>query len=207
MIDDELSDQDPVDEVLGEDDDQVVVDWLTDRVPQEVPADVAAAVRSSMAAELTGGGPVGAMQVEPPEVEVSVVQRLRPSLGVVTVALIVFSMVANVLVAWRSDHRVAAVVGDDGRKTESVITIIGGDEAVARRISVAALFESNVSLIQRELNHERYESSRASFHERRRSTRPAEEKTPEEIPDRSGAAVRPRSGLQRVPELASFLTA
>ena len=207
MTDDELLDQEQVVEFPDEDGDHVVVEWLNDRVPQEVPADVAVAVRSSMAAELAGGGPVVAMQVEPPEVEVSVVQRLRPSLGVVTVALIVFSMVANVLVAWRTDHRVAAVVGDDGRKTESAITIIGGDAAAARRISVAALFEFNVSLIQRELNHERYESSRASFHERRRSTHPAEEGNPEEVPDRSGAAVRPRSGLQRVPELASFVTA
>jgi hypothetical protein len=206
MTDDERADQDPGDVIPGEDEDCEVDEWLNNRVPREVPSDVAVAVRSAMAAELANGRPTPVVQAGAPEVDVSCVKRRWPSLGVVTVALIVFSMVANVLVAWRSDHRVAAVVGDHGGQTNSA-TMIDYTGTTSRKISVAALFEFNVSLIQRELNHERNGSSRASFNDRRRSTHQAEERNPKEIPDRSGAAVRPRSGLQCIPELASFITA
>ena len=209
MMGDEYGDQDqrdPVEVVLDGDDDREIVEWLSERVPHDVPANVAAGIRSSMAAELAGCRPASVVQAGPSEGDVSFVKRCRPSWGTATVALVVFCMGLNVVIAWRSDHRVAAVVGDQDRQTNSA-AMIDREETTARKMSVAALFEFNVSLIQRELNHERYESSRASFRERRRSTRPAEEKTPEEIPDRSGAAVRPRSGLQRVPELASFVTA
>ena len=85
--------------------------------------------------------------------------------------------------------------------------MVNAEESADRKIGARTRFEFFVTLIQQELNHERSKSTRTGFFEQRRPTSQAEERNSEEIPDRSGAAVRPRSGIQRVPELASFLTA
>lgn len=209
MTSDEHGDQgqrDPVNVVPDANDDREVVEWLNDRVPQEVPAKVTAAIRSSMAAELRDCRSAPVVQPGPSKVDVSFVKRRCPPLGTATPALIVLCMGLNVVVAWRNDHRIATVVGDHGRQTDTA-AMMDHDETTAGRMSVAALFEFNVSLIQRELNHERIEPTRTGIYERRRSTGPPKEKTAEEIPDRSGAAVRSRSGLQRVSKLAGWRTA
>ena len=206
MTEDELADQAPVDVVPGEDLDSKLVECLNDRVPHEVPSKVTTAIRASMAIELADPRPASVVQAGSSERYVATVKRRWPSFGTATVALVFFTMMLNVLVAWRSHHKVAAVVGDYGGHPNSA-TMADHSEITSRKISVAALFEFNLSLIQRELNHERNESTGAGFHERRRPTRPAEERNPEEIPDRSGAAVRPGFGSQRRSKLAGFVTA
>lgn len=189
----------------NEDSDRRVVGWLNSRVPDDVPSEVAGTVRSAIAAKLEASNPVAMSDAQSANAGNQVVRRRRPSLGVVTTALIVLTIGVNVLVAWRSDQRIAVVVGDHGERFSD--SRIDSNERAARKISVAALFEFNVNLIQRELNHERIESSRIGFDERRQPTGSTEKGHPQEIPDRSGAAVRPRSGLQRVPKLAGFIIA
>jgi len=70
------------------------------------------------------------------------------------------------------------------------------------------LIEFNVSLIQRELNHERIDShGTGTFGSRRKTIGPAEEKNSKGIPENSGAAVRPHPGIQRFSQLAGRLRA
>lgn len=200
---DELTSQDDVES--NEVADRRVDTWLNSRVPEEVPSEVTVEVCSTIAAELKGIKSSATEESHAVEAASRVARRRRPSLGVVTTALIVLTIGLNVLVAWRSDRQIAAVVGDEGERAS--VPTNETDEPATRRISVAALFEFNASLIQRELNYERVESTRIGFHERRQSTSPTEEGHPKEVPDRSGAAVGPGSGIQRRPKLAIFVTA
>jgi len=193
------------DVVADADEDHRVAAWLNSRMPAEVPSGLTIAVRSAMAAELVAGGPTSSADACPAKAVDSAGKRRRPSLGVVTAALVVLTIGLNIVVAWRSDRQIAAVVGNDGGRAS--VPMNETDESATRRISVAALFEFNASLIQRELNHERVESTRIGVHERRQSARPTEEGHPKEVPDRSGAAVGPGSGIQRRSKLASFVTA
>lgn len=193
------------DVVPDEDAERRVVAWLSSRVSDEVPSEVTSEVCSAIAAELDGCKSVAKADAHLSK-DLSLVSRpRRPSLGVVTAALVVLTIGLNIVVAWRSDRQIAAVVGNDGGRAS--VPMNETNESATRIISVAALFKFNASLIQRELNHERIESTRVVFDERRQSASPTEEEHPKEVPDRSGAAVGPRPGFQRRSKLACFITA
>ncbi len=213
------------------DDDRDMIVWLESRVPHEVPAEVTSAIRSSITAELavvssepemrSASVAVSATVTErrmpslgagklthPARQEVAAyVERRMPSLGFATAALVVVGMGLNVLIVWRSDHRVATLVGDHGLQGHSETVTQGTEQLAVKKIGVSDFFEYNVSLFQQELNYERIESHSTRPRSRRREEiRPPEEKTLEENLDRSGAATRPGPGLQRFSKLAGGLT-
>jgi len=190
------------------DDDRDVNAWLDARVPDGVPVEVSSAISSSMAAELAVVTSKPAMRITSASVSTSFIQRRMPSLGVTTAALVVVCMGLNALIAWRSNHRVAELVGDYGVRVLPDTTTHGTEQLADRKIGVFAFFEFNVSLIQQELNDERIESPNTKKRSRRRKAiGPPEEKNLEENLDRSGAATRPRPGIQRFSKLAGKLTA
>ena len=199
---------DRVNAVVKPDDDRHVIAWLDARVPHEVPAELTSAIRSSMAAALPVVTSETATQSASAAVSAPFVERRMPSLGVATAVLIVVCMGLNVLIAWRSDQRVAALVGDDDAWDRSETMTHGTGQLAVKKMGVSAFFEMNVSLIQQELNHERIESHSASTRGRRRKAiSPPEEKTLEENLNRSGAATSPGPGIQRFSKLAGRLTA
>jgi hypothetical protein len=199
---------DYVDGVMKTDDDRHVIAWLDARVPHEVPAELTSAIRSSVTAELQVITSETATQSASAAASAPFIGRRMPSLGIATAAMIVFFMGLNTLITWRSDQRVAALVGDDGARDRSETMTHGTEQLAVKKIGVFAFFEFNVSLIQQELNHERIESHSASARGRRpKAIDPPEKKTLEENLDRSGAATSPGPGIQRFSKLAGRFTA
>ena len=194
--------------VMKGDDDRDVTAWLDARVPHEVPVEVSSAISSSMAAELAVVTSKPETRTTSAAVSTPFIQRRMPSLGVATAALVVVCMGLNPLIAWRSNHRVAELVGDYGARALSDTTTHGTEQLADRKVGVSAFFEFNVSLIQQELNYERIESPNTKKRSRRqKAIGPPEEKTLEENLDRSGAATSPGPGIQRFSKLAGRLTA
>jgi len=201
---------DHVNAVMKADDDRDLIVWLDARVPSEVPGEVTSAIRSSIAAELAVVTSEPVTRSASAALSAPFIKGRMPSLGIATAALIVVCMGLNALITWRSDHRVAALVGDHGARDRSEIMTHGTEQLAVKKIGVSAFFEFNVSLIQQELNHERIESHSTSTSTRGRKEKasgPPEEKTLEENLDRSGAATSPRPGIQRFSKLAGWLTA
>ncbi|MAG93629.1 MAG: hypothetical protein CMJ48_07755 [Planctomycetaceae bacterium] len=199
------------DHEYGMQDECDLIAQLEARVPDDVPAEAAVAIRSSIAAELASvtsepatrsAGAVGPSRL---------IGRRTPSMGITTAALLVVCMGLNGLVAWHSDERVTTLIGDSGIEGQSEAVPVGTERLAVKRISGAALFEYNVSLIQQELNHERNEFRGTNTRGRGRTTSGSSEKDgveeTEENLDRTGAAARPGSGLQRFSQLAGEFTA
>ena len=143
-----------VDAIMKVDDDHGVIVWLDARVPKEVPVEVTSAIRSSITAELASVTPEPAMRSTSAAISALFLQRRMPSLGVATAALVVVCMGLNPWIAWRSNHRVAELVGDYGARALSDTTTHSTEKVADRKVGVSAFFEFNVSLIQQELNYE-----------------------------------------------------
>ena len=145
-----------VDAIMKVDDDHGVMVWLDARVPKEVPVEVTSAIRSSITAELASVTPEPAMRSTSAAISATVLQRRMrmPSLGVATATLVVVCMGLNPLSAWRSNHRLAELIGDHGARTHSDMATHSTEKLVNRKGGVSAFFEFNVSLIQQELNYE-----------------------------------------------------
>jgi|GEM_PF-2480234 len=143
-----------VDAIMKVDDDRDVIVWRDARVPKEVPVEVTSAIRSSIAAELASVTPEPAMRSTSAGISAPFLQRRMPSLGVATAALVVVCMGLNPLIAWRSNHRVAELVGDYAARALSDTTTQSTEKLADRKVGVSAFFEFNVSLIQQELNYE-----------------------------------------------------
>lgn len=181
---------------------------LDNRVPHEVPVEVASTIRSSIAAELKGAMSEPVLRRELTVGDSSFNRRRLLSLVTGGPVLIAVFLAINVFVAWQNDHRVAAVVGEKRTDAGSENVSYSATQLAFEKPGVSTLFEFNVSLIQRELNHERIKFHGTGFFVRERKTiSPAEEKRSKRVPESSGAAVRPRSGIQRFSELAGWLRA
>lgn len=178
------------------------------RVPHEVPVEVASAIRPSITAELKGAISESVTRRESAISDSSFNRRRSLSLVTGVPVLIAVFMTLNVFVAWQNDHRVAAVVGRQRTDTGSRNVSYSAIELAFEKLGVSSLFEFNVSLIQQELNHERIDFHGTGFFVRERKTfGPAEEERSKGVPESSGAAVRPRSGIQRLSQLAGWLRA
>ncbi|MFT5326398.1 MAG: hypothetical protein ACI8P0_004273 [Planctomycetaceae bacterium] len=181
---------------------------LDNRVQREVPAEVTSAIRSSVAAELAVALSEPELHPETATSRSSFDRRRLLSLMTGTPALIVVFMALNVFVVWQNDQRVATVVGDQPTRTRFETTPHDATQLASSKPTISTLFEFNVSLIQRELNHERIDShGTGTFRSRRKTIGPAEEENSKGIPESSGAAVCPRPGIQRFSQLAGWLRA
>jgi hypothetical protein len=181
---------------------------LDNRVPREVPAEVTSAIRSSVAAELAFAMSESVLHSESATSRSFFNRRRLLSLMTGTPALIVVFMALNVFVAWQNDQRVATVVGVQRTHARFDTTTHDATQLASSKTTISTLFEFNVSLIQRELNHERIDShGTGTFGSRRKTIGPAEEENSKGIPESSGAAVRPRPGIRRFSQLAGWLRA
>lgn len=200
------SDADAAEHFAAEDSDLMA--RLDNRVPREVPVVVTSTIRASIAAELKGAMSEPVSHCESTINDSPSSRRRLLSLVTGVPVLIVVFMALNVFVTWQNDHRVAAVVGKQRTDASSSNVSYSATQLAFEKPGVSTLFEFNVSLIQRELNHERIDSHETGFFGRGRKTiGTAEEKTSKEVPESSGAAVCPRSGLQRLSQLAGWLRA
>lgn len=201
-------DDDRVSSVSNADENRDLMMHLDERVPHEVPAELASMIRSSIAAELKDAMSEPVSRRELPVGDSSFNRRRLLSLVTRSPVLIAVFMTLNVFVAWQNDHRVAAVVGEKRTDAGSENVSYSATQLAFEKPGVSTLFEFNVSLIQRELNHDRIKFHGTGFFVRERKTiGTAEEKRSKGVPESSGAAVRPRSGIQRLSQLAGWLRA
>ncbi len=185
-----------------------LVAWLEARVPRKVPAELSTSIRATIVAKLSEIAPEPSIHSESGADSVDRVNCYKPSLEMITVALIFICLGLNVVVGWSSDYRIQALVGDDSEQYFNGTRPPATDQLTIKDFGNSTAFEINISLIQQELNHEQHKLYKSNTLSRQYKTiSPSEKKTLEESLDPAGTATEPRIRIQRFSKLAGKFTA